>query len=91
MSDCDCATLRAGIEELLHNELCAEESAPLRKHLEECPDCQNEEAALTRLTQAVRRACEDKAPTSLRDAIAAGLREVQDDDHFKSSPATSQG
>ena len=89
MSECDCTTLRAGIEELLHGELCAEESAPLRKHLEECPDCRNEEAALTRLTEAVKRACEDKAPTSLRDAIAAGLKEIQSDEHFQESPSNA--
>lgn len=83
MTDCDCATLRAGIEELLRGELCAEESAPLRRHLAECPDCRHEEAALTKLTEAVRRACEETAPTSLRDAIAAGLREVQGDAHFR--------
>lgn len=71
---CDCATLRARVEELIHGELCQEQSAILRAHLEHCPDCACEEDALRRLTQAVKRACQEQAPQSLREIILQQLR-----------------
>jgi anti-sigma factor (TIGR02949 family) len=82
MNDCvnaDCQEIRKQLEEFLHGELCAEDSAPLREHLAQCSECQGEEAALNRLTAAVKRACSEKAPVSLREAIATAIRE---DAHF---------
>lgn len=77
MSDCGCDKAKANIYELLRGELCAEESAPIREHLAHCSDCQNEESVCSRLTTAVRRACEEEregaAPADLRDAILRGL------------------
>ncbi len=76
----DCRKIREALEELLRGELCEAESAPLRHHIQHCSDCQNEEKTLDRLTDAVKRACrEDKAPLSLREAIARG---IQNDGHF---------
>lgn len=77
MSDCGCDKAQANIYELLRGELCAEESAPIRAHLEHCTECKHEESVCERLTTAVRRACEEEregaAPSDLRDAIMRGL------------------
>lgn len=78
MSDCGCDKAKANIYELLRGELCAEESAPIREHLETCEGCQDEQSVCLRLTDVVRRACEEErencAPADLRDAILQGLR-----------------
>ncbi len=78
MSDCEKA--KANLYELLRGELCAEESAPIREHLASCPACQDEESVCMRLTEVVRRACDEErancAPVDLRDAILRGLRAV---------------
>ncbi|RGE23777.1 anti-sigma factor [Leucobacter sp. wl10] len=79
MSDCGCEKAKANLYELLRGELCAEESAPIREHLDQCPDCRTEQVVCLRLTEVVRRACEDERdsncpPTELRDAILRGLR-----------------
>lgn len=71
---CDCATLRAKVEELVHGELESAESASLRAHLEHCLECADEEEALNRLTAAVKRACQEKAPASLREIILQQLQ-----------------
>lgn len=81
MSDCGCDKAKASVYDLLRGELCAEESAPIREHLARCADCQDEESACARLTEAVRRACEEEredcAPAELRDAILRGLAAQQ--------------
>ncbi|GAA1634394.1 zf-HC2 domain-containing protein [Leucobacter chromiireducens] len=78
MSDCDCETAQKNLYEVLRGELCAEESAPIREHIEQCPGCQNEQSVCERLTEVVRRTCEDEradsAPVDLRDAILNNLR-----------------
>ncbi|MGO3147356.1 MAG: anti-sigma factor family protein [Leucobacter sp.] len=77
MSDCGCDKAQDNIYELLRGELCAEESAPIREHLAHCASCQDEETVCVRLTDVVRRACEEEregcAPEDLRDAILRGL------------------
>lgn len=76
MSDCGCEKAKAGIYDLLRGELCAEESAPIREHLERCPDCHEERQVCETLTAVVQRACEQERPPcpgELRDAI---LREL---------------
>lgn len=76
MSDCGCEKAKANIYELLRGELCAEESAPIREHLDDCPDCRDEESVCESLTAVVRRACEEEreaCPEALRDAILRGL------------------
>ncbi|GAA1605407.1 zf-HC2 domain-containing protein [Leucobacter chromiireducens] len=78
MSDCGCEKAKANLYELLRGELCAEESAPIREHIETCAGCQNEQSVCLRLTEVVRRACEEErenaAPVDLRNAILQGLR-----------------
>jgi len=72
--DCGCELTRQKLEDLLRDELCAEESAPIRSHLEHCPDCQAEERVCRSLTDAVQRGCKEQAPRELRDAILAQLQ-----------------
>ncbi|MEV8337409.1 zf-HC2 domain-containing protein [Leucobacter sp. NPDC077196] len=77
MSDCEQA--KANVYELLRGELCAEESAPIRAHIAACPSCQNERNACEKLTNVVKRACEEERdsncpPVDLREAILRSLR-----------------
>ncbi len=76
LDPCDCATLRARVEELVHGEIAAAESKILRAHLEHCPECADEEDALQRLTAVVKRACQEQAPAALREIIVQQLREI---------------
>ena len=76
MSGCGCDEARANLEELIRGELCAEDSAPIREHLDECGECSDEEQVYQRLTVAVRRACSGAAPPTLRDAVLDGLRDL---------------
>lgn len=82
MSDCGCDKAKASLYELLRGELCAEDSAPIRAHLETCPDCRDEQSVCISLTEVVRRACEDERdsncpPVELRDAILGALKAVE--------------
>ncbi|WP_167142763.1 zf-HC2 domain-containing protein [Canibacter zhoujuaniae] len=71
---CDCATLRAKVEELVHGELDAQEQQTLRAHIDGCDGCKSIEDTLHRLTKAVQRACKEQAPESLREVIMQQLR-----------------
>lgn len=73
---CDCNHARANLEELIRGELREAQCAPIRTHLEACPDCRNEQHVFEKLTVAVRRACEEAAPPTLREAILRSLREL---------------
>lgn len=78
MSDCGCETAQANLYEMLRGELCTEESAPIREHIENCDSCRGEQDVCINLTEVVKRACEDErvnncAPAQLRDAILKGL------------------
>lgn len=77
MSENECEKAKANLYELLRGELCAEESAPIRQHLAECEGCRDEENACARLTEIIKRSCEDEradcAPADLRDAILRSL------------------
>lgn len=72
--DCGCDFAQAKLEDLLRDELCAEDSAPVREHLRTCPDCQAEQRVCEVLTTAIQRACREQAPSQLRDAILAKLQ-----------------
>lgn len=79
MSDCGCEKAKANLYELLRGELCAEESAPIREHVEGCAHCRDEQTVCISLTEVVRRACEGERvsncpPEELRDAILRALR-----------------
>lgn len=80
MSDCGCEKVRASIYDLLRGELCAEESAPIREHLETCPDCRDEQTVCISLTSVVQRACEEEraaaCPEELRNAILRELKKA---------------
>lgn len=77
MSDCGCEKARASIYDLLRGELCAEESAPVREHLDTCPECREEQTVCVTLTAVVQRACAEErtpCPEELRNAILRELR-----------------
>ncbi len=69
-----CEMTRQKLEDLLRDELCAEESAPIREHLRDCPECRAEQRVCESLTEAIQRGCREKAPTQLRDAILEQLK-----------------
>lgn len=69
----NCDKTKSKLEELLRDELCATESAPIREHLASCPECSAEKDICEALTDAVQRGCKEKAPTQLRDAILEAL------------------
>ena len=73
---CDCSHTRANLEELIRGELCDTDCAPIRKHLENCDECRNEQHVFEKLTVAVRRACDEAAPASLRETILTSLRDL---------------
>jgi anti-sigma factor (TIGR02949 family) len=73
----DCAEARAALEEFLHNELCAEDAADVRKHLAECEECSAEHHVGEMLTAALQGACKDRAPEELRAKLLASLRAAQ--------------
>lgn len=76
MSGCDCEHARANLEELIRGELRETDCGPIREHLESCSECRDEQQVFEKLTVAVRRACEESAPASLRDAVLGSLREL---------------
>ncbi|MFC6354852.1 zf-HC2 domain-containing protein [Luethyella okanaganae] len=77
MSDCGCEKAKAELEEYLHNELCSDDAADIREHLENCTDCTTEHHIGRVLTEAVQRACKEVAPEDLRDQVLLKLRAVQ--------------
>ncbi len=76
MSECGCEHARANLEELIRGELRETDCEPIRRHLEQCDECRDEQQVFETLTVAVRRACEGPAPASLRETILASLREL---------------
>ncbi len=78
MNDCGCDKARRELEEYLHNELCSEDAADIRAHIEGCPDCSGEHQVGLVLTEVVQRACkEDAAPEELRSMVMTRLRVIQ--------------
>ena len=69
MGDCGCEKAKKDLEEYLHNELCSEDAADIREHMENCPDCADEHRVGVVLTEAVKRACSEKAPPQLKNKI----------------------
>ncbi len=76
MSGCDCAHARANLEELIRGELREIDCEPIREHLANCPECRDEQQVFEKLTVAVRRACDEAAPQSLRDAVLSSLHQL---------------
>ncbi|WP_353988313.1 zf-HC2 domain-containing protein [Ruicaihuangia caeni] len=73
----DCEKARAELEEYLHNELGAEDAAMVAQHLAECEDCRSEHRLGAALTEAVRRACRERAPEELRALVLTHIRSVE--------------
>src|SRR5499427_9375229 len=70
-----CEEARPRLDAYLDGELAETERALLRSHLESCPDCGPEIAALERLRDGIRQAAPDyRAPAELRSRIRFALR-----------------
>lgn len=70
----DCSQALAALEEYLHKELCAEDAADVRAHLEACEECSAEHHVGKTLTNALQGACKDRAPEELRERLLESLR-----------------
>ena len=77
MSGCDCSKAKAELEEFLHDELCREDAADIREHMDSCEDCTTEHRVGIVLMETVKRACKEQAPEELRLEVLARLRAVQ--------------
>ncbi|MEO8907257.1 MAG: zf-HC2 domain-containing protein [Microbacteriaceae bacterium] len=77
MTDCGCQKAKYDLEEYLHNELCKEDTADIREHLENCPDCNKEHQMGQLLTEVVQRACSETAPLDLRAQVLLRIRTIQ--------------
>src|SRR5690348_1456704 len=70
-----CGEVGSRLDAYLDGELPEAERAPLRAHLQDCPDCGPEAAALERLRDDIRRfAPVHRAPETLRSQIRFALR-----------------
>jgi mycothiol system anti-sigma-R factor len=70
-----CEEVRPRLDAYLDGGVAETERALLRSHLESCPDCGPEIAALERLREGIRRAAPDyRAPAELRSRIRFALR-----------------
>ncbi|OIH98340.1 MULTISPECIES: zf-HC2 domain-containing protein [unclassified Curtobacterium] len=77
MSGCDCSKAKAELEEFLHGELCREDAADIREHMDGCEDCTTEHRVGVVLIETVRRACKETAPEQLRGEVLARIRQEQ--------------
>ena len=77
MTDCGCDKAKAALEEYLHNELCGDDAADIREHMENCPDCTDEHHVRLVLKEAVARSCGETAPEELRAEVLMKLRGMQ--------------
>ena len=64
MSDCGCEKAKQALEDYLHNELCSEDAADIREHMENCTGCSDEHKVGVVLTEAGKREV-DNALTDL--------------------------
>jgi mycothiol system anti-sigma-R factor len=70
-----CEEARPRLDAYLDGELAEPERMRLRDHLDSCPDCRPELAALERLREDIRRSAPDyRAPEALRSHIRLALR-----------------
>ena len=77
MTDCGCDKAKAELEEYLHRELSDTDFADITEHLAGCTDCTQEHLIGLTLTEKVRRACQEKAPAELREAVIGRLGQLQ--------------
>ncbi|MBV9685736.1 MAG: zf-HC2 domain-containing protein, partial [Alphaproteobacteria bacterium] len=70
-----CDEVHPRLDAYLDGELAETERRPLRDHLQSCPDCGPEAAALERLREGIRRSAPVyRAPEELRSQIRFALR-----------------
>ncbi|MGB3413296.1 MAG: zf-HC2 domain-containing protein [Microbacteriaceae bacterium] len=74
----NCEKAKQELEEYLHNELCKEDSADIREHIENCPDCAADLRIGQVLSETVQRAHQDCAPEQLREDLMRRLRAMTD-------------
>ncbi len=74
MTDCGCDKAKAELEEYLHRELSNQDFVDVTDHLATCVDCSDEHLIGITLTARVQKACQEKAPDSLRAAVLSQLR-----------------
>jgi anti-sigma factor (TIGR02949 family) len=74
VTDCGCEQAKHDLEEYLHHELARREYADITEHLMGCLDCAQEARIGVLLTEAVKRACRDTAPETLREQIITRLQ-----------------
>jgi anti-sigma factor (TIGR02949 family) len=77
MGDCGCDTAQKDLEEYLHNELCSEAAADIREHMRNCGGCADELRVGVVLTEAVKKACNEKAPEELKAQIINEINQKQ--------------
>lgn len=73
MTDCGCEKAKAELEEFLHNELDANDAADVAEHMANCDDCSHEHMVGLTLTEKVRKACQEQAPSELRERVLNAL------------------
>lgn len=73
MTDCGCDQAKAELEEYLHHELSPEDAADVAEHMANCEDCSHEHLVGLKLTEKVRKACQEQAPSELRDRVLNAL------------------
>jgi anti-sigma factor (TIGR02949 family) len=73
MTDCGCDKAKAELEEFLHNELSAQDAADVAEHIDGCTDCSEEHVIGLLLTEKVKKACQEQAPSDLRDQVLSKL------------------
>lgn len=75
MTDCGCEKAKAELEEFLHHELTIKDAADVAEHIENCVDCTDEHLLGLALTEKVRQACQEQAPSELRERVLSALTE----------------
>ena len=76
MTDCGCEKAKAELEEYLHREVAEQDFRDITEHLDHCEDCSGEHLVGLTLTEKVRRACQEKAPEELLEAVRSRLADA---------------
>lgn len=77
----DCERACQDMEEFLRNELCTEDAADIREHIQQCPSCAEELRVNQVLTEALKRACKEQAPEDFREQLLDRIRNFTHDAH----------
>lgn len=73
VDDCRCEELLEHLYEFLDAEISESEVARLRRHVEDCPTCQEVTDVETRVRVLLRRSCAEVAPETLRTRVVTQL------------------